>query len=143
MNSNASISNSQMFIGFILFDYSGVHHFRIVKLYQVPKVEITDAKGQAVCEVIDHVVQHNHIPAEVETDNLVVSMTINGELNQKSDKKLGEDFWKTIGKCNALIKNKQIKVSWVTRELNRGALFSQSCANIKRSNNKEGVERFG
>ena len=38
MNSNASISNNQMFVGFILFDYCGVHHFRSVKLYQVSNV---------------------------------------------------------------------------------------------------------
>ena len=38
---------------------------------------------QDICEAINYAIQHNHIPVEVETDNLIVSMAINSELNQE------------------------------------------------------------
>ena len=68
--------------------------------------EITNVEPNVVCEAIDHVVQQNLISTEVETNNLMVNMAINGKLNQESNHKLGDkndNFWKTINKDNGLI----------------------------------------
>lgn len=50
-----------MFIGFILFDYHGIHRYRSAQLYQCANVEITYAEAHTVCEAIDHVVQQNGV----------------------------------------------------------------------------------
>ena len=58
---------------------------------------------------------------QVETNNLVVCMAINGELTKKNDHKLGDNFWTNVKNCRVLIKKKNVRVSQVPRELNRGA----------------------
>jgi ribonuclease HI len=118
INTDASISESNVYTGFVLFDHRGIQHFRSVKLCQTQKIEVAEAI--AVEEALIHVVQHNYPHVDIETDNSFVSDAMNGISRPSANDKMKE-FWETIHICRKLIAKKDIKISWIPRELNRVA----------------------
>jgi ribonuclease HI len=118
INVDASICKAQLFLGFVLFDHCA-RYFWSLKLYPTKKFEAVDAEVCAVWEAISHVVQHNYLHVEIKTDNLRVSDTTNHKLHPRSEKVMDNDFWRAISLCCELIGNKDVKVRWIPRELNR------------------------
>jgi ribonuclease HI len=117
INVDASISKAQVFLGFVLFDHCG-WRFQSVKLYPATKFEAVDVEACTMWEAISHVVQHNYLHVEIETDNLHVSKAMNDKLHPRSEKVVDNDFWRAISICCELIGNEDIKVRWIPRELN-------------------------
>jgi hypothetical protein len=107
-----------VFIGFVLFDHRGIKSFRSAKLYTTKKFEVADIEAIGVWKAISHVVQHNYLYVEIETDNLRIGEALNDKLYPRSDKDVDNDFWSTISLCCELIRNKDIKVRLILRELN-------------------------
>jgi hypothetical protein len=91
INVDANISKAQVFLGFVFFDHCN-QRFRSAKLYPTKKFEAADAEACVMWEAISHVVQHNYLHVEIETDNLRVNEAMNEKLHQRSEKVVDNDF---------------------------------------------------
>jgi hypothetical protein len=156
VNTDASISdNGQCFIGFIMFDFRGIHHFRYAKRcisgclkvnptdpnYDVERQRaICEAEARAVREAIQQVIDRNCLPADIETDNSVVSAAINDEELEKKIE-LTTTFWTIIKDIHKLIGSREdIKVTWIRRKLNQAA---NRVVNKARKTNIQDYEKKG
>jgi ribonuclease HI len=136
VNTDASISDDgQCSIGFVMFDFRGIHHFRYAKKcisgclkvnredsnYDAERqIAICEAEARAIRKAIQTVIDRTCLPADIETDNLTVSAAINGKVHQKKDE-LSTSFWDIIKDIRKLIGTNDIKVEGISRKQNRAA----------------------
>lgn len=136
VNTDASISeDGECFIGFVMFDFRGIHHFRYAKKcssgcfkddpknpdYEAKRqAAICGAEARAIREAIRKVIDRKCLPTDIETDNRIVSEAINEEGHEKKDE--FSTSWLTIIRdIHELIRSRDIKVKCIPRKLNRAA----------------------
>ena len=136
VNTDASISDDgQCFIGFVMFDFRGIHHFRYakkcingcLKVYRdnqnydaERQLAICEAEARAIRKAIQTVIDRKCLPADIETDNSIVSAAINAKGHEKKDG-LSTSFWDIIREIHEIIGSNDIQVKWISRKQNRAA----------------------